>query len=262
MPYRSNTYPRANRRSKRATFSTLLRIFFIASHFTFGGIPASASMDGGTMSHLCDRAARAAAQARDVPYDVLRAISRAETGRGGKGGLRPWPWTVNMEGTGKWFNSEDEARAYVFKHFKRGARSFDVGCFQVNYKWHGTAFRSIDEMFDPMLNADYAARFLRGLYDEFGDWSAAAGAYHSRTPTYARSYSARFDKIRGLMSGDSDIAVLPSKAAGQANDRPGRGILAFRTPSPLLRQGSKRLGSLVPVQPRDSGTSTAFVLLN
>src|SRR5699024_6482524 len=97
-----------------------------------------------------DRAARQAARAHDVPLDVLRAISRAETGRPRQGGLQPWPWTVNMEGRGRWFDNADAARAYVFAHFKAGARSFDVGCFQINYRWHGDAFRSIDEMFDPV----------------------------------------------------------------------------------------------------------------
>ena len=47
-----------------------------------------------------------------------------------------------MEGKGKWFQTRDEALSYVFKHFKRGARSFDVGCFQINFKWHGQAFPS------------------------------------------------------------------------------------------------------------------------
>jgi soluble lytic murein transglycosylase-like protein len=64
----------------------------------------------------------------------------------------------------------------------RGARSYDVGCFQINYRWHGQHFASLDQMFDPDANAAYAARFLSELYAEFGDWSRAAGAYHSRTP--------------------------------------------------------------------------------
>ncbi|MBK0325732.1 transglycosylase SLT domain-containing protein [Rhodobacteraceae bacterium F11138] len=216
----------------------------------------------GDASHLCDRAARAAAHAQNVPLDVLRAISRAETGRGSESGLHPWPWTVNMEGAGKWFNSEDEARAYVFKHFKRGARSFDVGCFQINYKWHGAAFRSIDDMFDPMMNADYAASFLRDLYEEFNDWSAAAGAYHSRTPTYARSYAARFDQIRGSMSDVVQFANRRSDAGNGTNSGSGTGILASRRSAPLLGGGATRLGSLVPVSRDGSPARTAFVLLN
>ncbi len=128
------------------------------------------------ISGLCDLAAQRAASDQGVPLDVLRAITRTETGRGGGAGLQPWPWTVNMEGAGKWFEAEEEARQYVFTHFKRGARSFDVGCFQINYRWHGHAFESIEQMFDPITNAQYAARFLNELFTEFGNWSEAAGA--------------------------------------------------------------------------------------
>lgn len=101
-----------------------------------------------------------------------------------------------MEGKGFWFDTLDEARSYVFKEFKRGARSFDVGCFQINYKWHGHAFPSIEAMFDPVENGLYAAKFLKELYQETGSWTAAAGAYHSRTKKYAEPYSARFEKFR------------------------------------------------------------------
>ena len=114
-------------------------------------VPAKASTQ--RVAALCDLAARRAARDQGVPLDVLRTITRTETGRGSKQGLQPWPWTVNMEGAGKWFQTEDETRAYVFSHFKRGARSFDVGCFQINFKWHGAAFDSMDQMFDPVANA-------------------------------------------------------------------------------------------------------------
>ena len=66
---------------------------------------------------------------------------------------------------------------------------------QINYRWHGHAFPTLDDMFDPEWTATYAAQFLRTLYEERGDWSAAAGAYHSLTPEFANIYRARFDRI-------------------------------------------------------------------
>lgn len=226
------------------------------------GTPEYVFARGVDISVLCDRAARAAAGARDVPYDVLLAISRAETGRSVGKSLQPWPWTVNMEGQGKWFDTEDEARAYVFRHFKSGARSFDVGCFQINYKWHGAAFRSIDDMFDPMQNAHYAAGFLRELYQELGDWSAAAGAYHSRTPTYAKRYSTRFNTIRDSITSDPEIAILTpvDETAGRFDSAPG--LFSRRRKSSLTGQGSVRLGSLVPVLRDPAPSNHAFVVLN
>lgn len=180
---------------------------------------------------VCDRAARTAARSQNIPLDVLRAITRTETGRVGDKGLTPWPWTVNMEGTGRWFHSRDEALAYVFKHFKTGARSFDVGCFQINFKWHGSAFRSIEEMFDPELNAEYAATFLRQLYSELGSWRAAAGAYHSRTPSYAKVYTTRFDQIRADLGPLSEGDNRSPSLLGESR--------------PLIGGGQSRMGSLV-----------------
>lgn len=166
---------------------------------------------------ICDTVALDAAQQTGVPPHVLRAISLTETGRRQQGGFRPWPWTVNMEGAGHWFDTADDARAFVFREFKRGARSFDVGCFQINYKWHGDAFASLDQMFDPAANALYAARLLRSLYEETGSWPAAAGAYHSRTPELADRYKARFERILASLggAGAADTAVPPPHGGGQ-----------------------------------------------
>ncbi|WP_417806282.1 lytic transglycosylase domain-containing protein [Thioclava sp.] len=148
------------------------------------------------ISAICESAAEQVSRESGVPVSVLKAISLNETGRKRNGAFRSWPWTVNMEGAGHWFDSRDQALAYVFKEFKRGARSFDVGCFQINYKWHGENFSSIEEMFDPLANGRYAARFLSDLQAEMGDWKKAAGAFHSRTKKYAEKYSARFSSIR------------------------------------------------------------------
>ncbi|HEY0275587.1 MAG TPA: transglycosylase SLT domain-containing protein [Paenirhodobacter sp.] len=157
---------------------------------------AEARATGEMVASVCERAAEEAARRSGVPVSVLKAISLTETGRKAEGGFRPWPWTVNMEGAGHWFDTLAEARAYVQGEHARGAQSFDVGCFQINYRWHGEAFSSIDQMFEPLPNALYAARFLSELYAETGNWNDAAGAYHSRTKSFADKYAARFAQIR------------------------------------------------------------------
>lgn len=144
---------------------------------------------------ICDASARVGAESGAAPLPVLRALTRTETGRRLEGALRPWPWTVNMEGAGFWFDTRAEALAFVKTRHAEGARSFDVGCFQINYRWHGEAFESIEAMFDPIENARYAADFLGRLKAEGGDWRAAVGRYHSRTPKYANKYKARFDRM-------------------------------------------------------------------
>lgn len=206
---------------------------------TFIVLPSISLARGGDPAAMCDRAAAQIAQETDVPLDVLRAITRTETGRGANAEMRPWPWTVNMEGRGVWFDSEAQAQGYVFRHFRSGARSFDIGCFQINYKWHGHAFANIEDMFDPVLNARYAASFLAKLYGEHGDWSRAVGAYHSRTQKYAARYLQKYEEVRRAMP-------TSAQAPHEGN----------RFPLLVGGGGQGRSGSLVP---RTQGTAGALI---
>ena len=70
----------------------------------------------------------------------------------------------------------------------RGVRSIDVGCLQVNLMHHPHAFASLKQAFDPKANVDYAARFLRDLFDQTGSWPQAAARYHSATPALGAAY--------------------------------------------------------------------------
>ncbi|MEM9268454.1 MAG: lytic transglycosylase domain-containing protein [Pseudomonadota bacterium] len=182
-------------------------------------------------ANQCDRAGVFAARRTGVPIDVLRAISLTETGRALGGELRPWPWTVNMEGTGVWFDSRAEALKYTQTHQAKGSKSFDVGCFQINHRWHGEHFASVEEMFDPVMGALYAARLLRGLHLELGSWSKAAGAYHSRTEQFATRYRARFDRILARLGG-AELPVAALEAPGEIPILPRRDSVAPPEQSP------------------------------
>ncbi len=219
---------------ERAGIWVLVLIVILAA-----GLPALAR-DGAAM---CSQAAQRAAVETGVPLAVLEAIALTETGRNEAGVLRPWPWTVNMAGEGLWFDSRDGALAYALAEYQRGARSFDLGCFQINYKWHGQAFQSLDHMLEPLANARYAAQFLRDLYHEKGDWTAAAGAYHSRTPEHADRYAARFDRFLAQIrqAGDAPPRLAladPQHRGPRVNNFP---LLDAARPAPGL------LGSLVPI---------------
>lgn len=208
---------------------------------TIGGFGATSTY--AKIPHVCDTAAQVAALETGVPLSVLLAITRVETGRNDNGTLNPWPWTVNMNGEGHWFANQLAAEAYAQKEFLRGARSFDLGCFQINHKWHGTAFLSIGQMLDPVENARYAALFLQDLHSEVGDWSIAAGAYHSRRSEFANEYRMRFDRILAELHTaqnpvpDSNVISISPKTFGSGNSFPFLQVSGLRTLN----------GSLVPI---------------
>ena len=208
-------------------------------------LPAAAAPE------LCERAARQAAAEGGVPQDLMLAITLAETGRRQDGALRPWPWAANLEGAGHWFDSRAALEAFAARAVAAGRTSIDIGCFQINLRWHGHAFATPEAMFDPAANAHYAAQFLSGLAAELGSWEAAAGAYHSRTPELAERYGARFRRHLAALQGgplpmpDPDRATSAIGPAMSAGDR--RPERAPPSPYPLLAAGAPAgLGSVVP----------------
>ena len=156
-------------------------------------------------AELCEQSAMLAAAESGVPADILATLTLTETGRRHDGSVRPWAWSVNAAGKGTWFDGPLAARDFAQAEIARGQTNVDIGCFQLNYRWHGSAFGSLEQMFDPLDNARYAADFLRRLYAETGDWRAAAGAFHSRRPADANRYLARFDQLRSrVLAGGFD----------------------------------------------------------
>ncbi|MDO5657125.1 MAG: hypothetical protein Q4G36_02225 [Paracoccus sp. (in: a-proteobacteria)] len=150
----------------------------------------------GAPAEMCERAALQVASETGVPADILATLTLTETGRRRGATVRPWAWSVNAEGRGVWFDDRPSAVAFAEERVRQGRLNVDIGCFQLNYRWHGQHFSSPAAMFDPLENTRYAARFVTELYREFGDWRRAAGAFHSRTPQHANRYLARFDELR------------------------------------------------------------------
>ena len=123
----------------------------------------------------CEAQMAAAAKRYSVPLAVFYAVGLLETG--GRNGLRPY--TMNIEGRSS-FNATLAEALQVFAEARRGgARLIDVGCMQINYRWHGDQFASVEQMFDPARNVDYAARFLKDLKTREGTWTLAVARYNA-----------------------------------------------------------------------------------
>jgi hypothetical protein len=139
---------------------------------------------------LCEMAVASAELSGRLPARLLHAISLTESGRAdAKAGIvRAWPWTINAEGEGRFFDTKQQAVAAVRALQARGVQSIDVGCMQVNLMYHPHAFITLESAFDPQSNAAYAARFLNALHADGRDWPRAIAAYHSETPALGEAY--------------------------------------------------------------------------
>lgn len=162
---------------------------------------------------ICDREATRAARIFGISRKTLKAIGRVESGLTRDGVFAPWPWTINVRSKGLRFRSKEEAVKYASALIDRGVRSFDVGCFQLNYRWHGSKFEGLEEMFSPRANAEGAARYLVELFQEYGTWREAVGAYHSRTRVLSEAYVARVMRAEQRIEGSPSIPapdILPN----------------------------------------------------
>jgi hypothetical protein len=168
------------------------------------------SPSAGTPGLLCRLGIAAAERGSGIPQHLLAAIGRVESGRRDliTGEWNPWPWTANAEGQGYFYDSKAEAVTAVRAMQARGVRSIDVGCMQVNLMHHPDAFPSLDAAFDPQENTAHAAKFLKELYAQSGDWTKATAAYHSATPDIGAEYQRRV------------MAVLPEESRSAASAPP------------------------------------------
>jgi hypothetical protein len=176
---------------------------------------------------LCESAIAAAEFRGRLPPRMLTAIAEEESGRrdAETGTVRPWPWTINAEGAGQFFDTKAQAVAAVRILQARGVRSIDVGCLQVNLMFHPDAFASLDEAFDPDRNAAYAARFLNTLYAASHDWKQAIGDYHSETPELGEPY--RIQVLARWQRPDLRPLSDPTEIAYGAFENPQRVYGAF-----------------------------------
>ena len=169
----------------------MIRLFLLA----FLAIPSLSALAGPAPSEiqLCRAAIAGAERAGRVADKLMAAIGMVESGRRDPrtGAVGPWPWTINAEGAGQFFETKELAIAAVQALQARGVRSIDVGCMQINLMYHPTAFATLEAAFDPVTNARYAARFLKALYARTADWSSTAAAYHSAVPERAVIYAQR-----------------------------------------------------------------------
>lgn len=172
-------------------------LFALATRASAAPAADAMGMDEANPAMLCEDAAIHHEQLNGLPRALLAAVSMAESGRydAKTRKARAWPWTINAEGRAYYFKTKADAIAKTQALLDSGMRSIDIGCMQVNLRYHPDAFASLEDGFDPMTNVAYGADFLMRLHDRSGSWPEAVANYHSQSEARGDRYFARVIRI-------------------------------------------------------------------
>ena len=132
-----------------------------------------------------------------LPPGLLEAIALTESGRRHKETRQfvAWPWTLNVDGKPEYHQTKTDAVKALEGHLRNGITNIDVGCMQINYRHHGSQFKSPAYMLDPRRNVVYAGHFLNQLNQRFQSWTKSIGFYHSATLKYQVPYRKKVYKL-------------------------------------------------------------------
>jgi len=154
---------------------------------------------------------------KGIRENLLSGIAIVETGRYDPSHVLkvyPWPWSVTSVKGDFFFDTKDEAVAYVRKLQNSGITSVDVGCMQVNLKIHGSNFASLEDAFEPAHNVAYAAKYVKQLYRVHKDWNKAGVAYHSTNKEKAEKYSVKLYAALDKLGDKQNKNVISDLVAG------------------------------------------------
>tara|TARA_B100001559_G_scaffold170525_1_gene142910 strand:+ start:177 stop:836 length:660 start_codon:yes stop_codon:yes gene_type:complete len=176
-------------------------IFFLASivFFSLFQICHSTGLQSKKLStsDACNHFYHSSEKLKKLPPHLLKAISLKETGRWNSKTKESfaWPWTVTSGAWSHYFTSKENAIRAVKRLQLRNIKNIDVGCMQINLKYHPNAFKSLEEAFDPETNIAYAANFLSNLYKKHKSWHRSIEYYHSSNPKFNIKYR---DKVKTI----------------------------------------------------------------
>ena len=137
-----------------------------------------------------------------VPADILYALSAKETNTSlSDGTYSPWPYSINFNGKSYFFDDYLAYRRACHQLIDSGHVNFDIGPFQVNYRYHKDDVNTIDDLIDIYQNGLVAARIIKRYYKQTGDWITAAGLYHNPANHNGRAtiYSEKFAEFLELI---------------------------------------------------------------
>jgi len=144
-----------------------------------------------------------AAREAGIPSAVLYAVALQESGVSLRGRLVPWPWTLNVAGQARRFQTREAACANLRRALREVPRTrIDVGLGQINVGYQAHRFDHPCDLLDPYRNLALAAAILHEHHTPGGDWLLAIGRYHrpaggAPAARYQRSVHQHLARVEG-----------------------------------------------------------------
>ena len=118
-------------------------LLFIASGFWLAPHASAKAMKN---MDYCQQATQQIERKYGIPRNLLRAISLTESGRWIKQDKAniAWPWTVASGKAGDFLPTKRAAIQHVESLQAKGVTNIDVGCMQINLRYHPDAFKNLN----------------------------------------------------------------------------------------------------------------------
>lgn len=130
------------------------------------------------------------ARMKRVPPAILYAVALQESQMRFGNAALPYPWTLNVRGVPKRFDSYRAALAALVECLRMGIQLVDVGLLQICWLYHHATLRSPARALDPYPNIEVGAELLRNHFMNTGNWFRAVARYHNADPVIGDRYAA------------------------------------------------------------------------
>lgn len=136
-----------------------------------------------------------------IPAAMLYAVALAESGKriSSLSARRPWPWTLNIAGEGRYYPTRLVAWRALEATLAAGETNIDIGLMQVNWYYHRQRLGNPWLALQPEHNLSVAAEILKSCYAERGDWWGSIGCYHA--PNHASRANRYTERVRAAWHG-------------------------------------------------------------
>ncbi len=189
---------------RRRVFSGALAALGVLALGSTSAKPAAAASAGCT-EHILE-----AERELEIPRGLLLSMSLVESGQSGV----PQPLAMNVNGKTVYPDSLDEARRHLLDGRGNLRSAVIAGCMQLSVQHHRTGFKPIERVLDPAANVWYAARYLKRLRADSGNWGAAVARYNGGSRSQQQSYMCRIGQHLAVLEKDS-ADLLDSRRCGQ-----------------------------------------------